>query len=230
MAGSPTTTTAGTPGSLHGPRLIYNVTLHGRSVDVFMKESIGKWLGLTPKYPDYGTFGGNGKNKGKNYAKRPGFRGRSWKFLLQTGTKITQPVKGWQSGATGTESRACASFFIGFTHKVTATEAIEFAKNCSKASTIVGVQSDTGRIYRWSGPQKSSPSGGGANLNPGSAPSSNNGGSPLNPTNPNSPLNPLTNPNSPLNPLNGTPLGPVLNPNNPISPLNPNNPLNPLLP
>ena len=139
-------------GSILGPRLIYSLDLGGiGTIQVLLKEDIGQWLSLAPQYPDYGTFS-KGPNKNKHFTKRPGFRGRSWKFLLKAGTSIPVPDPQWRRGGTTKGNRSCLSFEIGFSRKITAREAIEFVKNCKQSKNIVGIVSDTGRIYRWSGP------------------------------------------------------------------------------
>jgi len=123
---------------------------------LLMKEPIGYWFDLDPKYPEYGKFGGDGLNKGRLYTKRAGFRFASFQVLLRPETEMLVPTakaaKQRSSGGDGrTQSERISTFFIGVSDNVTVREFIEFLKASKRESVIIGIISPKKRKYQWGG-------------------------------------------------------------------------------
>lgn len=142
-------------GPVRGARLEYNVpTLGGR---LLIKEPFGLWLGLTPVYPEYGTFRSGDYIKGKTYTKRAGFRFKSYTILLAPGTKIKVPKataaqqRTGGAGSEDTEDRQIGNITIGVSSAVAVHEFIAFLKSCKESGKINGLISPTLRKYQWGG-------------------------------------------------------------------------------
>lgn len=123
---------------------------------LLVKEPIGHWFGWTPKYPEYGTFKGKGKNKGKRYTKQPGRRFASFQVLLKAETEILVPrAKASKQRAGGgdatTDEERVANFFIGVSSDVTVSEFIEMLKASKRKREIIGIITPSKRKHQWGG-------------------------------------------------------------------------------
>ena len=157
IPGGPVTPTNSSSGKRNGPirgaRLEYSIpALGGR---LLMKEPFGNWFGLSPVYPEYGSFT-SGDNNGKRYTKRAGFRFKSYTILLKPGTKIKSPKaraadQRKRNADTSTEEVKIGNISIGVSANVAVNEFIDWLKSSNKKGQINGVISPTLRKYQWGG-------------------------------------------------------------------------------
>jgi hypothetical protein len=137
---------------LTGVRLTYNLTMGGAQFRVRIKESIGKWLGLTPVAPQTGEFQ-SGPNAGKKFLRSPaGFRFQSYTFLVQPGTTIVEPVPGCSGGSS--RRREICTFSLGFGRgpkaaPITRWRIESWVANSPKANEIIGFITPSGIKHVW---------------------------------------------------------------------------------
>ena len=147
------TKTQSRKGPVRGARLEYTVeALGGR---LLIKEPFADWLGLTPIYPEYGTFS-QGPNNGKLFTKRAGFRFKSYTILLKPGTKIKAPKataaqQRRRDADTGTELIQIGNISLGVSANVNVHEFIDWLKASKQEKNINGLISPTLRKYQWGG-------------------------------------------------------------------------------